>query len=335
VTRLAVVGTGVMGRNHVRVLRELGEVDLVGVADANLDAALQVAAIHGTRGYGSLKELFEREHPDAIIVAAPTNNHHAIVMEALAAGSHVLVEKPIAATLKEADELVARAASAKRVLAVGHIERYNPAVIELKRRLDEGQLGRVFQLNARRLGPFPQRIRDVGVVVDLATHDLDVMRYLTGSEIVRVYAETRREVHTTREDLVSGLLRFEDGSVGVLQINWLTPSKIRELVVTGERGMFRADYLTQDLFFHENAAAADYNWHQITMLRGVSEGSMVQYAIQKREPLRSELEAFLRAAAGDSSGIVSGEDGREALRLALALVESGAEGRVVTTVGRA
>jgi predicted dehydrogenase len=333
VTRVAVIGTGVMGRNHVRVLRELGEVDLVGVADANRDAAFQVAGIHGTRGYGSHQELFEREKPEAVIVAAPTNNHHAVVLDALEAGCHVLVEKPIAATLEEADDLVARAVSAKRVLAVGHIERYNPAVIELKRRLDEGQLGRVFQLNARRLGPFPQRIRDVGVVVDLATHDLDVMRYLTGSEIVRVYAETRREVHTTKEDLLSGLLRFEDGSVGVLQINWLTPSKIRELAVTGERGMFRADYLTQDLYFHENSAASENNWQQITMLRGVSEGPMVQYAIQKREPLRSELEAFLRAVAGDASGIVTGEDGRKALRLALALVESGAEGRVVT-VGR-
>ncbi|MDQ6880144.1 MAG: Gfo/Idh/MocA family oxidoreductase [Candidatus Dormibacteraeota bacterium] len=329
-TRVAVIGTGVMGRNHARVLRELGEVDLVGLADADLDAACQVAAVHNTRGYGSHQELLERERPDAVIVAAPTNSHHTVVMDALAAGCHVLVEKPIAATLEEADELVARAAAANRVLAVGHIERYNPAVIELKRRLDEGQLGRLFQLNARRLGPFPQRIRDVGVVVDLATHDLDVMRYLTGSEIVRVYAETRREVHTTREDLVSGLLRFEDGAVGVLQINWLTPSKIRELAVTGERGMFRADYLTQDLYFHENASAAEHNWQQITMLRGVSEGSMEQYAIQKREPLRSELEAFLRAAAGDASGIVSGEDGRKALRLALALVESGAEGRVVT-----
>ena len=329
-TRVAVIGAGVMGRNHVRVLRELGEVDLVGVADANLDAAIKVATIHGTRGYGSHKELFDREKPDAVIVAAPTNNHHALVVDALEAGCHVLVEKPIAATLEEADDLVARAASAKRVLAVGHIERYNPAVIELKRRLAGGQLGRVFQMNARRLGPFPQRIRDVGVVVDLATHDIDVMRYLTGSEIVRVYAETRREVHTTQEDLVSGLLRFADGSVGVLQINWLTPTKIRELAVTGERGMFRADYLTQDLAFHENAEVAEHNWAQITMLRGVSEGSMVQYAIQKREPLRSELEAFMRAVAGDASGIVTGADGRKALLLALALVESGREGRVVT-----
>jgi len=229
----------------------------------------------------------------------------------------------------QANELVKAASSAKKVLAVGHIERYNPAVLELKRRLEEGQLGRVFQLHARRLGPFPHRVRDVGVVVDLATHDLDVMRYLTGSEIVRVYAETKREIHTSREDLVTGLVRFASGPMGILEINWLTPSKIRELTVTGEKGMFHADYLTQDLLFYENAAAADHNWEQITILRGVSEGVMVKYAIQKREPLRSELEAFLARVEGRPSTIVSGEDGTEALRLAQAMIDSGEEGRVV------
>jgi UDP-N-acetylglucosamine 3-dehydrogenase len=323
-----------MGRNHARVLRELPDVELVGVADSNLDAACQVAVFHATRGYSSLEELLSKEKPEAVTIAVPTENHHRAVMEALAAGCHVMVEKPIAATIAEADELVAAARSANRVLAVGHIERYNPAVLELKRRLDEGQLGRAYQFDAQRLGPFPQRIRDVGVVIDLATHDLDLMRFLTGSEIVRVYAETRRKVHTTREDMVSGLVRLADGSVGLLQINWLTPTKIRQMTVTGERGMFRADYLTQDLYFHENAEAPDHNWQQITMLRGVSEGSMVKYVIRKREPLQSELEAFIKAIAGDPAGIVSGEDGSEALRLALAMVESGDEGRVVTVARR-
>jgi len=323
-----------MGRNHARVLRELPDVELVGVADSNLDAACQVAEFHASRGYSSLEELLSKEKPEAVTIAVPTENHHRAVMEALAAGCHVMVEKPIAATIAEADELVAAATSANRVLAVGHIERYNPAVLELKRRLDEGQLGRAYQFDAQRLGPFPQRIRDVGVVIDLATHDLDLMRFLTGSEIVRVYAETRRKVHTTREDMVSGLVRLADGSVGLLQINWLTPTKIRQMTVTGERGMFRADYLTQDLYFHENAEAPDHNWQQITMLRGVSEGSMVKYVIRKREPLQSELEAFIKAIAGDLAGIVSGEDGSEALRLALAMVESGDEGRVVTVARR-
>ena len=333
-TRVAVVGTGVMGRNHARVLHQLADVELVGVADSDLDAACAVADAHNTRGYRSLEELLKKEKPDALTVAVPTENHHDAVLEAFAAGCHVLVEKPIAATLAEADELVAAAKSARRVLAVGHIERYNPAVLELKRRLDDGQLGPVYQFDAQRLGPFPQRIRDVGVVIDLATHDLDLMRFLTGSEIVRVYAETRRKVHTTREDMVSGLLRLAEGSVGLLQINWLTPTKIRQMTVTGERGMFRADYLTQDLYFHENAEAAAHNWEQITMLRGVSEGSMVKYVINKREPLQSELEAFMSAVAGEPASIVSGEDGSEALRLALAMVQSGDEGRVVTVARR-
>ena len=253
-------------------------------------------------------------------VAVPTNQHRGVVLDALAAGCHVLVEKPIAGSLAEADELVAAAKKAGRTLAVGHIERYNPAVVELKRRLDEGQLGKLIQMHARRLGPFPQRIRDVGVVVDLATHDLDVMRYLSGSPIVRVYAETRRAVHTTNEDLVSGLLRFADDAVGVLQINWLTPTKIRELTVTGQCG-----------FFYENAEIPTDRWQQISMLRGVSEGPMVMYAVQKREPLRAEMEAFLKAVDGDSSAIVDASDGREALRLALALVQSGEEGKVVVT----
>jgi predicted dehydrogenase len=333
-TRVGVVGTGVMGRNHARVLHELRDVELVGVADSNMDAACQVADFHAVRGYGSLEELLQKEKPDAVTIAVPTENHHRAVMEALAAGCHVLVEKPIAATIEEADELVAAARSARRVLAVGHIERYNPAVLELKRRLDDGQLGKAYEFDAQRLGPFPQRIRDVGVVIDLATHDLDLMRFLTGSEIVRVYAETRRKVHTTREDMVSGLLRLADGSVGLLQINWLTPTKIRQMTVTGERGMFRADYLTQDLYFYENAEATAHSWEQITMLRGVSEGSMVKYVIHKREPLQSELEAFMKAVAGEAAGIVSGEDGTEALRLALAMVESGDDGRVVTVARR-
>jgi len=334
VTRVAVIGTGVMGRNHARVLHQLPNVELVGVADSDLDAALLVAAAHTTRAYGSLEELLKKERPDAVTVAVPTENHHHAVLVALSAGCHVLVEKPIAATLEQADELVAAAKAARRVLAVGHIERYNPAVLELKRRLDDGELGAVYQFDAKRLGPFPQRIRDVGVVIDLATHDLDLMRFLTGSEIVRVYAETRRKVHTTREDMVSGMVRLADGSVGLLQINWLTPTKIRQMTVTGERGMFRADYLTQDLFFYENAEASAHNWEQITMLRGVSEGSMVKYAIQKREPLQSELIAFTRAVEGDLTGIVSGEDGSEALRLALAMIESGDGGRVVTVAPR-
>jgi predicted dehydrogenase len=213
---------------------------------------------------------------------------------------------------------------------VGHIERFNPAVLALKRRLADGQLGRVFQMHARRLGPFPQRIRDVGVVVDLATHDLDIMRYLSCSEATAVYAETKCEVNTANEDLLDGIVRFHDGMLGLLEINWLTPTKIRELCITGERGMFRVDYLTQDLYFFENAQIGDGDWQPLSVLRGgVKEGTMTRFALDKKEPLRSELETFVSAATGQDPGVVTGQDGLEALRLALALIESAGIHQVV------
>jgi UDP-N-acetylglucosamine 3-dehydrogenase len=175
-------------------------------------------------------------------------------------------------------------------------------------------------------------VRDVGVVIDLATHDADVMRFLTGSEVTRVYAETARRIHTDHEDLLSGLLRFEDNSIGVLDINWLTPTKIRELMVTGEKGLFQVNYLTQDLYFYENNYIKS-DWDTISNIAGVSEGDMVRPRIDKTEPLRAELDRFVRATRGEAPPLVSGEDGLAALRIARKLVESGIEGKVIGLSG--
>ena len=171
-----------------------------------------------------------------------------------------------------------------------------------------------------------------GDVIDLATHDLDIFRYVTGSEAVRLYAEAKREVHTSNEDLLTGLVRFDNGVVGVLEINWLTPTKIRELTVTGERGMFRVDYLTQDLYFYENADAGGTSWDALSVLRGVSEGAMTRYQVARVEPLLAELTAFLKAAAGEPAAFVGGEDGIAALRLAHALIESSLKAKPVELV---
>lgn len=328
-TRLAVIGVGAMGQSHARVAHDLDDVELVGVSDVDQDAANRVADRFGTKAFGSHLELLEQTRPEAVIVAVPTAAHYSVVRDALEAGCHVLVEKPIAATLKEASELAAMGEAARRVLAVGHIERYNPAIIELRRRLAAGELGRVIQVHARRLGPFPARIRDVGVIIDLATHDLDIMRFLTGSEAIRVYAETRRQIHTSREDLMSGLVRFANDTIGLLEINWLTPTKIRELFITGERGMFRVDYLTQDIYFFANAEA-ELEWSPLSVMRGVSEGSMTRFAIHRVEPLRAEMEAFMRAVQdGETGDTVSAADGCAALRLALALITAAEEHRPV------
>jgi predicted dehydrogenase len=280
------------------------------------------------RCYEDYRALLAAEELQAVSVCVPTTWHLEVASAALERGLHVLIEKPIAATLSEGQAIVEQARAQGLVCMVGHVERFNPAVIELKRRLDKGDLGRIFEIVARRKGPFPGRVRDVGVVIDLAAHDLDIMWYLTGAEVTRVYAETSQRVHESHEDMLSGLLRFSDGTIGVLDVDWLTPTKIRELGVTGERGMFQVNYLTQDLFFFENAEAQEM-WDTLSILRGVAEGRMIRHVVNKREPLRTELEAFLATLRGEQVPIVNGEDGLRALRQAQAIVQSGLEHRPI------
>ena len=317
-----------MGRNHLRVLHDLECAELVGLADADEATAARAARPFDVPYHTDYRELLDREKPEAVVVAVPTIMHREVALEAISRGIHLLVEKPVAYTVEEGEEIIGAARSAGVLLTVGHIERYNPAILELHRRLVRGDLGRVFQIHARRLGPFPPRVRDVGVVIDLASHDVDIMRFLTGSEVSRVYAETARRIHTNHEDLLSGLLRFKDNSIGVLDINWLTPTKIRELMVTGEKGMFLVNYLTQDLYFYENNYIKT-GWDTISNISGVSEGDMVRLRIDKVEPLRAELDRFVRATRGEVAPLVTGEDGLAALRIASSLVQSGLEGRAL------
>jgi len=327
--KVAVIGVGSMGKNHARVYSELPEAELVAVADADQKLVAATAEKHGAHAYTDYREMLEKEKPDAVSIVVPTAMHEEVGLAALEAGAHVLMEKPIAATVEEGRRLIEKARAVKKQIMVGHIVRFNPAMQALKQKLADGDLGRIFQVFCRRAGPFPARIRDVGVVVDLAPHDVDVMRFLIGAEPLRVYAETEQRIHTDHEDLVWGLLRFPDGVVGSLEINWLTPTKIREVLVLGERGLFRIDDLTQDLYFYENAQVNSELWPALKTLKGVSEGHMIRYAIQRYEPLKAELQAFLGAVKEDKPVPVSGEDGLEALRLALALVESGQKHQVI------
>jgi UDP-N-acetylglucosamine 3-dehydrogenase len=326
--KVAVIGLGAMGRNHARVCADLAGATLVGVADLNGDAVEEVAHRCGTRGYTDYRRLLDTEKPDAVTIAVPTVHHLNVTMEAVCRGIHLLIEKPIAFSVAEGRQIIAAAEEMQVCLMIGHIERFNPAILALKAHLAAEELGRVFQIDARRQGPFPGRVQDVGVVIDLAVHDLDVMRYVTGSEVMRVYAETERRIHSTREDLLTGLVRLDDGTVGSLTINWLTPTKIRELYVTGEKGMFRVDYLTQDLYFFENASIPTEEW-PFRVLRGVSEGRMIRHVVAKKEPLRIEQEGFLAAVRGDIPVPVTGNDGLKALELAQAIVTSGLEHQVV------
>lgn len=321
--KVAVIGVGNMGRHHARVYSELPDVQLVAVADPEPGNLQTVAERLNVRAYADYRELLTKERPEAVSIAVPTALHLEVALAALEAGAHVLLEKPIAATLDEGKQIIERARALQRQLMVGHIVRFNPAVQALKKKLQAGELGRIFQITCRRIGPFPARIRDVGVVVDLAPHDLDLMRFLTGQDPIRAFAETEQRVHTDHEDLLTGMLRFPDGTTGILEINWLTPTKVREVLVLGERGLFRVDDITQDLYFYENAQANGLNWSTLETLRGVSEGSMTRFALQRYEPLKAELQGFISALQEGCPVPVTGEDGLAALRLALALVESG------------
>jgi len=327
--KAAVIGVGAMGQHHARVYTQIAQTRLVGIADASADTGARIAGQYNVPAYTDYQALLDKEQPDIVSVAVPTRYHQEVASMALEAGANVLVEKPIAATVEEGQALIAHAEALGRQLMVGHIVRFSPVIQALKAHLAAGELGRIFQIACRRVGPFPARVRDVGVIVDLAPHDLDVMRFISEDEPIRVYAETERQINTAHEDLFTAQLRFRTGFTGFLEINWLTPLKVREVLVLGELGMFCADDLTQDLFFYENAEANGQDWNHLSMLKGVSEGRMTRYPIKHYEPLRAELEAFADAVLNQTPVPVSGADGLAALRLALALVESGATHQVL------
>lgn len=328
VLKAAVIGLGMMGRNHARIYGLMDGSRLVAMADSSPAALESMARMYNAHAYTDYLEMLDRERPDIVSVAVPTRLHREVSVAALERGVHVFLEKPISSDVAEGQRIIDAAEKAGSKLAVGHIERFNPAVLELKKQLEAGQLGRIFQIHARRVGPFPPRVQDVGVVIDLATHELNLLEYLTGSRVETIYAETEREIHATHEDLLTGILKFADGTVGILDVNWLTPTKIRELSLIGEKGMYLVNYLTQDLYFYENDYANGH-WEGLAIM-GVSEGRLIRHNIKRKEPLLAELESFVNAVANDQPPQIDGKEALRAVMLAQKLLESGQLHRVLT-----
>jgi UDP-N-acetylglucosamine 3-dehydrogenase len=325
--RGAVLGLGMIGRHHARLLQASPRVDFAGAADPGGD---RFGAVGDPRlVYASLDALLAAGPVDFAIVAVPTEEHLPAVRKLAAAGIHVLVEKPLAATGAEGRELIALVQAAGVHGAVGHVERFNPALLELRRRLTGGQLGRPFVIATERLGPFPDRVRDVGVVKDLATHDLDLVRWLGGSPVARVAAETQHRMGREHEDLVLVTGALREGVAFTCAVDWLTPAKVRRTRVLGERGMLVADTLTADLTFFANGELRS-EWAASEQARGVSEGDMTRYALARREPLLAELEAFCDLLGGmPDAPIVTLAEGLETVRCAEAVLASAAAGQTV------
>ncbi|WP_418060569.1 Gfo/Idh/MocA family protein [Pimelobacter simplex] len=322
--RAGLVGLGAMGRNHARILSGLDGVELIGVADAQVTdprASYGVPIVPDVDALIALK-------PEYVVVAAPTGFHEEIGLKLAEAGVHALIEKPLAPTVDGAQRLVDAFESRGLVGGVGHIERYNPALQSLRTRLANGELGEIYQVVTRRQGPFPGRIADVGVVKDLATHDIDLTAWVTGQPYVKVSAQAARRSGREHEDLIAVVGELGNGIVVNHLVNWLSPLKERSTVVTGERGAFVADTLTADLHFYANGAVRT-EWEAVSAFRGVAEGDVTRFAIPKREPLLVEHELFRDAVLGKDSDIVTLRQGLRTVEVAAAVLESASSGNTV------
>jgi len=306
---MAVVGCGFWGKNHARIYSELENADLVAVADLNEDAACALGERYGADHHGDPADLFMREDVDAISICTPTVTHAKIALAAIEAGKHVLVEKPMTSTVAEAERLIAASEKAGVKLTVGFVERFNPGVIEALRLVGEGKIGDVILARAHRVSRYPLRISDVGVVKDLAIHDADIVRQLFGEEPETVYATAGNLVHSF-EDYANIILRFPGNRSAFIETNWLTPHKIRRLILTGSEGLITVEFITQEVTVEDD------------------EGSYTPF-LQPREPLTLELESFVEAILKDKPPAVSGEDGLRALRICEAALESARTGKPI------
>lgn len=318
-----VVGGGSMGTMHVRVLHGLDSIDAVVLVEPDPARAQALGrAFPHLRVHHDLGEALDASSITVACVAVPAEYAAEVATAVIDADLPLLLEKPMAATVEAARGVAAHAEQRGVPLSIGYVERFNPAVAALKEELRRGTGGKVMHIHSRRLSPFPQRTGLPGVAIDLATHDLDVIRHLVGSPPTRLFAETTAVGASDGEDLLCASVRYANGVTGLIEANWQTPTKVRELSVTLSGGMFVVSYLTQDLSFHERPDAAS-DWETLGLMSGANEGRVIRYGLRRREPLAVEWERFVEAFREGGQPPVPAEDGIAALEAAAAIVESG------------
>jgi UDP-N-acetylglucosamine 3-dehydrogenase len=310
--RIGVVGVGVMGSNHARVLSDMAAVELVGVADPDSNQRNFVADALNCAAFDEVDVLL-RQGVDAVIIAAPTHMHHDIALKCISQGVHVLVEKPIASTVEEGREIVTAARRAGVTLMVGHVERFNPAVETIKRAIKDQN---ILSIAITRVGPFPPRMSNVGVVIDLGVHDIDLIRWFTESEIVEIQPQTSSAV-AEREDIALLQFRTASGVLAHINTNWLTPFKARNIHIAT-----RDKYVIGDLLTLQVTECFGFQPDGSYSMRHLSVG----YA----EPLRSELVAFVDAIRSGERPAVTGEEAVASLEIAIRCLDARAVPATVT-----
>ena len=300
---VGVIGVGAMGIHHARVYSQIENVNLMAVSDLMKGKADEVSKEYKTKGFVDYMDILKMPEIDAVSVCVPTTHHFNVVMDAIEHGKHVLVEKPIAFTLREAEAMVKAAKDEGVKLATGHVERFNPAVGKAKELIKDDTIGEVVSASAKRVGPFPPRIKDVGVIIDLAIHDVDIMFHLFDSPVSRIYANMGSRLEKCEyEDHAEIMSSFKNGIIGMLEVNWLTPYKKRKLEVTGVDGIISIDYIDQSV--------------------NVYGKSTQNVDIPYKEPLKEELSSFLSAVENDETPKITGEDGIYALKVVTAAMKS-------------
>lgn len=297
--KVGVIGLGWMGKVHLRNYSEMHGVEVMGVVDTDQAALDEVSARFGVPTFTRLEDLLAKGL-DAVSVCVPTSLHHSVGLKVIASGAALLVEKPLAATSAEGAELVAAAKLKGVPLMVGHIERFNPAVQRVKELV--GETGDVISIQIERVGPYPPRIQDVGVIRDLGSHDIDLIRFLTGSEFRHVYAVTSTSVGP-HEDNALITAQMENGVLANINTNWVTPYKSRKIRVAAKTKFIAADLVTQDVKEYSQFSTYDKSY------------SVREWPMVYREPVKEELTQFLTAVRDKTPVPITGEDGLEVLRV--------------------
>jgi predicted dehydrogenase len=279
--KIAIIGLGVMGKNHYRVLQEIPDVRIVSVCDKNIDN------IYSCGVYRDYKKMLAEVDIDAIIISTPTFLHKEMALKCIEYGINILIEKPVASTIKEAKEILEYSRTKNVKVVIGHVERFNPVVSMLKREIEDKE---IYSVNITRVGPFPPRISDVGVLVDLSVHDVDLIRFILKTEIKRTNIFKSKKIHNHYED--NAILSFfmENDVTASIVTNWLTPFKKRKIEVACKNGYYEADLMTQELIEY-----SDYKLNNSFLTRNCF--------VKKSEPLLNELAAFIKYVKNGNVGI--------------------------------
>jgi len=318
--RLGVIGIGSMGKNHARVCSELNICKLVGVSDIDKRTVKKTADRFDVKPFYNYKNLISKV--DAAVIATPTSTHYDIAMDFLKNGKHLLIEKPLCDDIEKAKSLVEKAEEEDLVLATGHIERHNPVVKSIKKSLEKGEFGKLITLTSKRVGTFPGQIHDVGVILDLGIHEIDIMRYLVG-EVESVYSQSggfKQDINF--EDHANIILNFENGLSGVVEVNWLTPIKIRRLFLTCSDYFIETDYINQVI---TKSSSFLGKVDESDLYNLPIESNIQKISLEKREPLKNEIEDFIDAIVNSREPLTTGMDGMMALKIATAAVLSSKE----------